>query len=201
MPDPMWDQRYGRDGFFYGTDPSDFLVERVADLPAGGELLCLGEGEGRNAVWLAGRGFRVTGTDASAVGLAKAQQLAAARGVTIDTVVSDVATFDLGDARWDAVVSIWAHLPPDVRRGLHPRVARALRPGGVLFLEHYHPRQIPYKTGGPPDPTWMLTLDELGRDFAAFEVIHAAERERVVVEGAGHGGLSYVTQFVARKVG
>lgn len=199
MPDPMWDERYGRSGFFYGTDPSDFLVARVADLPAGGELLCLSEGEGRNAVWLAARGFRVTGTDASPVGLAKAERLAAERGVPLTTVVADIADFDLGDARWDGVVSIWAHLPPAVRRGLHPRIARALRPGGTLLLEHYHPRQIPYKTGGPPDPTWMMTLDELHRDFAGWEVVHEAELERNVVEGAGHGGLSFVTQFIARK--
>jgi SAM-dependent methyltransferase len=197
---PMWDERYGREGYFFGTDPNDFLVERVAELPAGGELLCLGEGQGRNAVWLAARGFRVTGTDISPVGLEKAQQLAAERGVTITTIAADLADFDLGDSRWDAVLSLWVHVPRPLRESLHPRIARAVRPGGLFFLEHYHPRQLGYGTGGPPDPTWMLTLDELRRDFAPWHELHGVEKEREVWEGEyTHGGPSYVTQFIARR--
>lgn len=196
---PMWDERYGGEDYFYGTDPSDFLVEHLGLLPPGGELLCLAEGEGRNAVFLAERGFRPTGVDQSPVGLAKAQRLAAARGVTIDTVVADLTSYDLGSARWDAVVSVWAHLPPEIKAVVNPRIARAVKPGGILFLEHYHPNQIPYGTGGPKDPSWMMTLDELRRDFGDWEWLHSAERERNVIEGAGHGGLSYVTQLIARK--
>lgn len=195
----FWDERYGGDTFFYGTDPSDFLREHAHRLPAGGEVLCLAEGEGRNAVFLAGRGLRVTGVDASARGLDKARRLAADRGVAIDTVVADLGTWDLGDARWDAVVSIWAHLPEAVRAGLHPRIARAVRPGGLLVLEHYHPRQIAYRTGGPSDPTMMTTLAELDAAFFGWERVHAFEGERVVQEGEGHGGLSFVTQVVLRK--
>lgn len=195
----MWDQRYAGDGFFYGTEPNDFLRDRVDVFPAGAEVLCLAEGEGRNGVFLASRGLRVTGVDGSSVGLAKAQRLAQQNGVVLETIVADLGEWDPGEARWDAVVSIWAHLPAPVRATLHPRVARAIRPGGLLFVEHYHPKQIPYKTGGPPDPTWMLTLEELARDFAGWERVHGFEGERDVREGAGHGGLSYVTQAILRK--
>jgi hypothetical protein len=195
----MWDQRYAGDGFFYGTEPNDFLRDEVGVFPAGAEVLCLAEGEGRNGVFLATRGLRVTGVDGSSVGLAKAQRLAKQNDVVIETIVADLGEWDLGEARWDAVVSIWAHLPAPVRAALHPRIARAIRPGGLLFVEHYHPKQIPYKTGGPPDPTWMLTLDELARDFAGWEQVHTFEGERDVREGAGHGGLSYVTQAILRK--
>jgi len=197
----FWDDRYGTQEYLYGTEPSDFLAERYSALPAGGEILCLADGEGRNGVFLATRGMRVTGVDSSAVGLAKAQRLAAERRVPLDTIVADLATWELGDARWDGVVSIWAHLPAPIRATLHPGLARALRPGGVLLLEHYHPLQLGYGTGGPPDPTMMLTLAELDAAFPEWIRLHAFEGERVVIEGSGHGGKSYVTQAILKKPG
>ncbi len=197
----FWDDRYDKPEYLYGTEPSDFLAERYSALPPAGEILCLADGEGRNGVFLATQGMRVTGVDSSAVGLAKAQRLAAERRVSLDTVVADLATWELGDARWDGVVSIWAHLPVAIRATLHPRIARALRPGGVLLLEHYHPRQLGYGTGGPPDPTMMLTLEELDAAFPQWIRLHTFEGERVVVEGSGHGGKSYVTQAILKRPG
>ena len=197
----FWDDRYDAPEYLYGTEPSDFLAERCSALPAGGEILCLADGEGRNGVFLATQGMRVTGVDSSAVGLAKAARLAAERRVSLETVVADLATWELGDARWDGVVSIWAHLPAPIRATLHPRIARALRPGGVLLLEHYHPRQLGYGTGGPPDPTMMLTLEELDAAFPEWVRLHTFEGERIVIEGNRHGGKSYVTQAILRKPG
>jgi len=199
LPPGSWDHRYSAREYLYGTEPNDFLAARYSALPAGGEILCLADGEGRNGVFLATKGMRVTGVDSSAVGIAKAQRLAAQRGVPFEAVVADLSTWDLGEARWDGVVSIWAHLPAPIRATLHPRVARALRPGGVLLLEHYHPRQVGYGTGGPPDATMMLTLDELSAAFAGWTRVHAFEGERVVIEGSGHGGTGYVTQAILRK--
>ena len=202
MPTPtFWDGRYSAAEYLYGTEPSDFLAERWSALPARGEILCLADGEGRNGVFLATKGLAVTGVDSSAVGLAKAERLAAKRGVPFTAVNADLSVWDLGEARWDGVVSIWAHLPAPIRAALHPRIARALRPGGVLLLEHYHPRQLGYGTGGPSDATMMLTLDELDAAFAGWAREHAFEGERVVIEGSGHGGKSYVTQAILRKPG
>jgi SAM-dependent methyltransferase len=195
----LWDTRYAGEQFMYGTEPNDYLRERVDVLPTGGAVLCLAEGEGRNAVFLAARGFAVTGVDGSAVGLAKAQRLAAAKGVQLHTVVGDLRAFELGTARWDAIVSIWCHLPPDLRALLHPKIVLALRPGGVLLLEHYHPRQLEFGTGGPPDPTLLMTRHELEQSFGALTPLHVFEGERVVHEGHGHAGPSYVTQFLARR--
>lgn len=195
----FWDDRYAGEDYLYGTEPSDFLAQRHSALPPRGDVLCLADGEGRNGVFLAAKGMRVTAVDSSTVGLAKAERLAAAQGVPYTTVVADLSVWDLGESRWDGVVSIWAHLPAPIRETLHPRLARALRPGGILLLEHYHPRQLAYGTGGPPDPTMMLTIDELDRDFAAWERLHTFEGERIVVEGSGHGGKSYVTQAILRK--
>lgn len=194
-----WDTRYAGEAFMYGTAPNDFLREQVGVLPAGGRVLCLAEGEGRNAVFLAGRGFQVTGVDGSKVGLDKAQRLAGERGVKLETIVADLRDFDLGTARWDAVVSIWCHVPPDLRAALHPRIAAALAPGGVFLLEHYHPRQLEYRTGGPPDAKLLVTRSELEGDFTGLTVLHAFEGEREIHEGSGHAGKSFVTQFIARR--
>ncbi|MDP1823452.1 MAG: class I SAM-dependent methyltransferase [Archangium sp.] len=194
-----WDTRYSGEAFMYGTAPNDFLREQVGVLPPGGRVLCLAEGEGRNAVFLAGRGFQVTGVDGSKVGLDKAQRLARERGVKLETIVADLRDFDLGTGRWDAIVSIWCHVPPDLRASLHPRIIAALAPGGVFLLEHYHPKQLEYGTGGPPDAKLLVTRSELEHDFAGLTVLHASEGEREIQEGTGHAGKSFVTRFIARR--
>jgi hypothetical protein len=195
----FWDERYAGQALFYGAEANRFLRDNISALPQTSPVLCLAEGEGRNAVFLAQQGLRVTGVDGSSVGLAKAQVLARERSVTIETITADLNDFELGEARWGSIVSIWCHLPTELRARLQPKIRAALIPGGVLLLEHYHPRQLEYKTGGPSDPSMMITLDELQRDFAGFEIIHSFEGECVVQEGSGHHGLSYVTQFIARK--
>ncbi len=196
----MWDQRYSEPGFFYGTEPNDFLAASAEQyLPPGAEVLSLGEGEGRNAVFLARQGFRVTGVDGSTVGLAKAQGLAARHGVTIHTDVADLATYDLGAERWDAILSLWCHTPSALRAGLHRRAIEALRPGGVLLLEAYTPEQLAYRTGGPSDVDLLMTLELARRELAGLEFLVAQEKLREVYEGAHHGGQSAVLQLIARK--
>lgn len=194
-----WDDRYSRSEFFYGSEPNDFLVEQSGTIPVGGSVLCLAEGEGRNAVYLAQQGLKVTGVDGSAVGLAKAQQLAAERGVQIQTVVSDLADYDMGVACWDAIVSIWCHLPQPLRTTVHQRVVQALRPGGVFILEAYNPDQLTYKTGGPPTVELLMTVSDLRHELAGLEFQIAHEVVRDVHEGAGHDGPSAVTQILGVK--
>jgi SAM-dependent methyltransferase len=196
----MWDQRYSEPGFAYGTEPNDFLAANAErHVPAHGDVLCLAEGEGRNAVFLAGRGFRVTAVDGSAVGLQKAQALARERGVTIHTVVADLADFDLGVERWDGIVSIWCHTPPALRARLHRAVVAALRPGGVLLLESYTPKQLEYRTGGPPVAELMMTLAGAREELAGLELVQGEEKVREVHEGKYHRGSSAVLQVIARK--
>jgi SAM-dependent methyltransferase len=196
----MWNQRYSEPGFAYGTDPNDFLAANAERyLPAKGEILCLAEGEGRNAVFLARLGFRVTGVDSSAVGLDKARQLAEQHGVGIETVVADLGDFDLGVLRWDGIVSIWCHTPPILRARLHRSVVAALRPGGVLLLESYTPGQLAYKTGGPPSAELLMTLAAVREELAGLDFLTAEEKLREVHEGRYHDGMSAVLQVVARK--
>lgn len=129
----MWNQRYGSDGFAYGTEPNSFLAEN-ADLLTG-PVLSLAEGEGRNAVFLASLGLDVLGIDGSEVGLAKAHKLAKSKGVSIRTEVADLAKYEPLANCYGSVVSISAHLPSDVRRRLYPQVEQSLKPGGIILLD------------------------------------------------------------------
>lgn len=196
----MWNQRYSEPGFAYGTEPNDFLAASAERyLPPKGDILSLAEGEGRNAVFLARLGFRVTGVDSSAVGLEKARRLASQHGVEIATVVADLGDFEPGDARWDGIVSIWCHTPSDLRTRLHRSVVAALRPGGVFLLEAYTPKQLEYRTGGPRTADLLMTLAAVREELSGLELLDAGERLREVHEGAYHDGPSAVLQVVARK--
>jgi SAM-dependent methyltransferase len=196
----MWNERYSEPGFAYGVEPNDFLAATAERyLPSHGEVLSLAEGEGRNAVYLARHGFRVTAVDGSAVGLEKARALAAKHGVELETVVADLAAFDLGIERWDGIVSIWCHLPSELRARLHRSVVAALRPGGVFLLEAYTPDQLGYKTGGPSSAELLMTLPAVRSELAGLEFLVGEEKLREVHEGAYHDGMSAVLQVVARK--
>lgn len=194
-----WDAKYAGDAFFYGTEPNTFLVTAAEWLAPGSRILSLGEGEGRNAVYLAGLGHDVVATDQSPVGLRKALALAWRQRVTIGTVAADLASLPIEAGAWDAIVSLWCHLPRIVRRPLYRAVAEGLVPGGLLILESYHPAQIGRGRGGPSDPDLTPTLDDLRGELAGLEVLHAAQFEREVSEGEGHQGLSAVVQFIARR--
>ena len=193
----MWDARYADEAFFYGVAPNDFLAEHAARIE--GPVLALAEGEGRNAVFLAERALDVVGVDISPVGLAKAQRLAAARGVRIDTVVAGLADYLPQPGRYGAVVSIFAHLPPAVRAALYPRVVAALKPGGLLLLEGYAQAQLERDTGGPRDIAMLLTTDAVRAEFAGLEPVLLRQVEREVREGSGHTGMASVVQFIGRK--
>ncbi len=199
MTSDFWDERYGGEDFFYGTEPNEFLASRSDCFAAGGRLLCLGEGEGRNAVFLAGQGFQVTAVDGSATGLEKARKLAARRGVKLEIQLADLNDFDPGDQAWDGIVSIWCHLPSSLRRKVHLSCQRALKAGGVFFLEAYRPAQVELATGGPKDTDMLPTLELLGQELSSLEPLLAQEIEREVREGAGHTGVSAVVQWIGRK--
>jgi SAM-dependent methyltransferase len=198
QPGNMWDQRYNGADYLFGTAPNDFLATAVQDLTPG-KTLCLADGEGRNGVFLAGRGHHVTSLDASTVGLEKAQLLATQRSVSLETRLADLTTEDLGDGTWDLIVSIFFHLPGPERRALHQRIVRALRPGGCIVLEAYTPAQLGFKTGGPSRQEMLMTLPLVLEDFSGLQVIHGLELERDIVEGAGHVGRSAVVQLIAEK--
>jgi len=196
----MWDERYNQAEYAYGKNPNDFLAENIKHLPKG-KVLCLADGEGRNSVYLAEQGYEVTAVDASASGMQKARLLADERAVNMNVIVSDLADFEIEENSWDGVVSIFCHLPPDLRNTVHGRVVKALKPGGVLLLEAYTPDQIALGTGGPPIAEMTMTLDALREECKGLELVHGIETRREIIEGKYHTGVGAVVQLIAVKKG
>lgn len=194
----MWNERYSQADYVYGKNPNDFLVEVVQQIPKG-RVLCLADGEGRNGVYLAQQGCQVTAVDVSSVGLEKARKLAAERSVEVETIVADLAEFSIQPNSWDTIVSIFCHLPPIVRAHVHRQVISGLRSGGVFVLEAYTPRQLEFKTGGPPTAELTMELAILQEELEGLEFKHAIELERDIQEGLFHRGRSSVVQVVAVK--
>ncbi len=193
----MWNQRYTVDEYIYGTEPNSFLAEHAKKLVS--PVLSLAEGEGRNAVFLADLGLEVHGIDGSEVGLTKAQALALAKGVKIQTEVADLEMFAPEANYYGSVISIFAHLPSAIRHKLYPLVERCLKPGGIILLEAYTENQLAYNTGGPKDSDMLMTKAKIEREFPNCEPILLRELEREVCEGKYHTGLASVVQFIGKK--
>ncbi|MCG6950228.1 MAG: class I SAM-dependent methyltransferase [Acidobacteria bacterium] len=194
----MWNERFSEPGYAYGKDPNRFLESVAHRIPAG-RVLSLAEGEGRNAVYLAGLGYQVTAVDASTVGLAKAESLAEERGVDIETVYADLAAYEIGPGEWQGIISIFCHLPPLVRAALHEQVLRGLAPGGVLILEGFTPRQLEYGTGGPKSRDLLMDLNVIRQELPGLRFEVAREVEREITAGKYHGGIGSVLQILAVK--
>ncbi len=196
----MWNERYSAPEYVYGTAPNTFLAS-VADRIPPGRVLSLADGEGRNGVYLAALGQTVTTVDASPVGVAKARRLADMRGVSLTALVADLNEWTVPPAAWEGIVSIFCHLPPELRRGVHAEVVEGLVPGGVFVLEAYAVRQLGYGTGGPASADLLLTPDLVRAELVGLEILRAEELERNVQEGHLHRGRSAVVQVIARKPG
>jgi cyclopropane fatty-acyl-phospholipid synthase-like methyltransferase len=196
----VWDERYAGEGYLFGTEPNAFLAEQRDLLKPGMSCLAVADGEGRNGVWLAQQGLRVLSVEASAVALEKARKLARERGVAIEFEQADLAHWRWGESRFDAVVAIFIQFaPPGLREQMFANIKRCLKPGGLLLLQGYTPRQLEFKTGGPPVAENMYTEALLRENFADMEWLHFAEHDRVISEGTGHSGMSALIDLVARK--
>lgn len=197
--DNPWDERYAGPEYKYGAEPNAFLKTQASRILPKGRVLCLAEGEGRNGVYLAGLGHQVTAVDGSAVGLQKARRLAEHNGVKIETIHMDLKEFIIEPQAWDAIVCIFCHLPPDLRKQVHHACVEGLRPGGVFLLEAYRPAQLENKTGGPPTADLMMTLASLREELSGLTFDHAAECDHDFKEGQGHKGAGAVVQVVGLK--
>lgn len=194
----MWDERYNVEGYAYGTEPNQFLVEQFHRIPKG-TVLSLAEGEGRNAVFLAKQGYTVTAVDGSRVGLEKAKRLAEANDVEIEFVHADLAEFDLGEDRWDGIVSIFVPLPSSLRKQIYSKIEAGLKSNGVFLLEAYRPDQIKLGTGGGSSADTMQTRESVTRELPGLNFSHLVDLEREVIEGIYHTGVGAVVQAIGSK--
>ena len=200
----FWDKRYEGDGLIFGQEPNVFLTQAARHIPPGGRVLVPGDGEGRNGAWLAGQGFQVTSVDMSPIGCGKACRLAAARSVLLNVVCADLQDWAWPARGFDAVVSIFLHFHSAVRAPLHARMRDALGPGGVILIEAFEPRHIPFRqrqpsVGGPGDADMLFTLDMLTQDFAPLELLTGEETETDLAEGPRHRGRGAVVHAVFRR--
>jgi len=196
----MWDERFAGDEYHFGTEPADFLRRSASILPEGARILSVADGEGRNSVHLAALGHEVVAMDGSSVGVEKARKLAQARGVTVAYHHADIAAWDWTPDAFDAVVAIFIQfMGPEMRRTVFDGITRTLKPGGLLLLHGYTPKQLEYGTGGPKVAENLYTPDQLRDELPGLtiETLHAYEAE--VDEGAGHKGRSALIDLIARK--
>lgn len=197
----FWNQRFSQPGFLFGTEPNVFLASQRALLKPGMKALSLADGEGRNSIWMAQQGMEVDAVELSGVALEKARGLARERGATVNFQRGDLLDWDMGREAYDLVAAVFIQfLSPAQRPGVFRRMVTALKPGGHLVLQGYTPRQIEFKTGGPPLVENLYTEDLLRDSFSDLEILHLRTHEAHVAEGTGHLGWSALIDMVGRKV-
>ncbi len=194
----MWNERFSGLEYIYGTEPNDFLVSVTSKIPQG-QVLCLGDGEGRNGTYLASLGYKVVAVDQSIVGLAKAQKLAQEKQVEISTIHANLADFIIEPQAWDGIVSIFCHLPSDLRSRVYHQAVQGLKPNGVFVLEAFAPEQLQYNTGGPKNIDMLPSLNMLQQELAGLQWKIGRALERDLDEGRYHDGRASVIQILGGK--
>lgn len=196
----FWDQRYQEEnGYVYGEEPNAYLAEKRTWLTPGAQALAIADGEGRNGVWLAEQGLEVLAVDQSAIGLAKASELAERRGVPLRTCRADLADWDWPAEAFDLVIAVFAHFGPVLRPVIHRRVVRALKPGGLVILQGFNERQHDYNSGGPHDAALLFSAEDLEKDFAGLEILELNEYVGELREGENHRGPAALVGMLARR--
>jgi SAM-dependent methyltransferase len=196
----MWNQRYQGEELLFGEAPNEYLRSQRARLPRAGRALCVADGEGRNSVWLAGLGLHVDAFDIAETGVAKARRLARQHGVEVNFAVADCDALAWPEAVYDVVAAIFVQFAdPAMRERLFAHMVRVLRPGGLLVLQGYTPRQLHYRSGGPQRVDHLYTEDLLREAFASLEILELHSYEAELSEGRQHTGMSGLIGMVARR--
>lgn len=195
-----WDARFSSVGFTFGSRPNVFVAGQAIRIPEGANVVDFGAGEGRNAVWLAEQGFKVTAIDFSATGLEKAKNLAEERGVTIETQLADIA-FWKPDRQWDVAICTYLHLRLSQRLAFYRAAQAALRPGGLFIGQWFRPEQrtMGYTSGGPPTIDFLIEPSELEQYFKWGNILQCEPADITLAEGAYHQGPAAVVQLVFER--
>lgn len=195
-----WQGRYAADHYVFGEEPNAFLSRQKDRLPRQGRALAVADGEARNGVWLAQQGLDVLSIDFSSNAQRKARDLAARRGVELTFELVDVHAWPYPEEAFDVVVEIFTQFStPAERASKWAGMLRTLKPGGLLLIEGYTPRQLHHGTGGPKEIERLYTRDMLETAFASLSEMHVDEYECMMSEGAGHAGMAAVIDLVGRK--
>jgi cyclopropane fatty-acyl-phospholipid synthase-like methyltransferase len=200
-PLERWNARFASDDYHFGKEPSRFIKVHAHYLKPGQSVLAIADGEGRNGVWLAEQGLRVHSIDFSPLALDKARKLAAERKVELTIEQADLSSWSWPTRRFDAVVAIFIQFAdPALRRAVFTGIKQCLKPGGRFLLHGYRPKQLDYKTGGPPQVENLYTEEMLRDAFADMRILELTSYDTEIREGVGHAGMSALIDLVTEKV-
>ena len=194
----LWNDRYGSEAYYYGKEPNAFFATQLK-MAKPGNILLPGEGEGRNAVYAALKGWSVDAFDQSEAGRQKAFSLAQERGVQINYDVCQTEDFLFKPDHYDVAALIYFHVDGPARENLHQQVYKSLKPGGTLFLEAFHKEQMNYNTGGPKSVQMLFDEALLSSDFALLETVLLEKQIIILNEGSFHQGEASIMRFVGIK--
>ena len=194
----FWNARYSDNEYAYGKEPNQFFAEEIKKLTAGTALFPC-DGEGRNSVYAATLGWKVSAFDFSASGKEKADKLASENNVEITFQTADASAVEYEAEQFDLIVFTFAHLPENIRMRLHKEAINWLKPGGEIIYEAYNPKQLNNNTGGPKDLSMLGSRDVIAADFGSLTTQYLEELQVEVNEGKFHNGVADVIRFVGRK--
>jgi len=194
----MWDERFASFEYKYGKEANEFIRSNYHLIPKG-EVLSIGEGEGRNSVFLAQQGFKVTALDYSIEGLKKTEKLAKENLVKLDLIHADVTEYNFGQKKWQGIVSIFCHFDKVNREKVNNRCVEALKTNGIFLLEAYSPNQLKYATGGPKSLDLLMNLQDIKKELNGLNFQQSKEIVREISEGSLHKGLGSVIQIIGKK--
>jgi len=199
----FWNERYSSKESAFGLEPNEYFKDQISKFKPG-EILLPAEGEGRNAVFAAKLGWKVTAFDMSIQGKYKAEKLAKNHSVSIDYKVGEFSEIQLEENQFDAIGLIYAHFPAQLKSKYHNVLDTSLRAGGIIILEAFSKSHLQFnkqnpKVGGPKDIDMLYSIEEIKRDFENYEIFELEEKEVILSEGLYHNGLSSVIRFVGRK--
>ncbi len=197
----IWDEKFSREGYFYGFEPNVFIASKTDLIVPKGTVLCLGEGEGRNATYLASKGYDVTAIDASPIGMSKALILADKKGVSFKAQLLDLELWK-PEETYDAIVTSYLHLEEPLRTEVFQKAIKALNQNGYFIGEFFSINQLPRESGGPKKPSLLYTLASLESIFTmeGAQIVYLEECDVLLDEGKGHQGDALVIRVIVKKV-
>jgi 2-polyprenyl-3-methyl-5-hydroxy-6-metoxy-1,4-benzoquinol methylase len=197
--DNFWDNRYSTDEFVYGKEPNAFFKSVISTIPPG-KLLVPAAGEGRDAVYAAGLGWKVFAFDQSVIARQKALRYAKEENVDIQYETKTITDFDFTVDTYDAIALTYFHLPLPTREIFHRNLQATLNQNGLIILEAFNPKQIGNTSGGPADISMLMTVDSLRREFSGLHIEECVEEQIILSEGNGHSGKADVVRFIGKKI-
>jgi SAM-dependent methyltransferase len=199
MQKNFWNERYAPQDFAYGTEPNDFFKSEICKLVPG-KLLLPGEGEGRNAVFAAIKGWDVTAVDFSEQAKIKALKLADENNVKINYLVSPLEEYQFPGNEYDAIALVFVHFPPDIREKVHKLLVKSLKKGGTVLIEAFSKSQINNASGGPKDLSSLYSIEDFENDFSGLKIETLSEYRIQLREGPYHNGIADVIRFKAVRL-